>query len=411
MSENVSAPLSAGAPAGGPVSAVDRIDYLDVLRGFAVMAIFIVNIKAMLMPFPFYTNPSLWGTPLEEALANAQKFIVDDKWRTTFTALYGAGLMMIWQRLEARGETRSTLLKRNLWLIVFGAIHLFLIWIGDILLTYGMTGLFAMLFVRSSTRGLFLWGSMLLIFGIAWMGGFMALGAVSPEFATEMKPMMWVPTEEVFNSDVEALGGGILDQTIYRLINGAILVFFGFLFGGLLPVSLGLMLLGMGLFRTGLYRGAWPIVATLPLAIVALGSAWGLDYLQIQQLKATDYAFETYATQGWFAMIDGVLGAFGYACLISALISMGLKFGPVAAVGRMAFTNYITCSLIGTTLAGGHAFGMFGDVSLSYMMAVVMATFIGMLIWSPLWLKSFRFGPLEWLWRSLVYGQIQPFRR
>ncbi|NRA31178.1 MAG: DUF418 domain-containing protein [Parvularculaceae bacterium] len=411
MSETIQPDAAVGRPAAGPVAGADRIDYLDILRGFAVMAIFIVNIKGMVMPFSYYMNPSLWGSPIEEALATAQKFLVDDKWRTTFSALYGAGLMMIWQRLETRGEDRSTLRRRNLWLMLFGAIHLFLIWIGDILLSYGTAGLVAMLFVRSSTTKLFIAGGGLLALGIVWSGGVMAMGAVSPEAAANMKPTMWLPTDESFAAEVAVMQGDIFGQVLSRLTAGIFMYLFLFLLGGGLPTTIGLMLLGMGLFRAGLYRGAWKTSVTLPLAIMFLGAAWALDYWQIAQLKASDYAFNTFAMQGWFAMIDGVLGAFGYGCLVSALVSMGIKFGPVAAVGRMAFTNYITCSLIGTTLAGGHAFGMFGEVSLSYLTAVTIATFVGMLIWSPLWLKAFRFGPLEWLWRSLVYGEVQRFRR
>ncbi|MEM8983641.1 MAG: DUF418 domain-containing protein [Pseudomonadota bacterium] len=93
------------------------------------------------------------------------------------------------------------------------------------------------------------------------------------------------------------------------------------------------------------------------------------------------------------------------------LASFGLNAGPVQAVGRMAFTNYIVCTLVGTTLAVGHGFGLYGKAQLSDLMLVVLATLALMLVWSSAWLQRFRFGPLEWLWRSLVYGVRQPLRR
>lgn len=403
--------MSGTMPAGGPVNAGDRINYLDVLRGFAVMAIFVVNIKAMLMPLSFYANPSLWATEMEQTIAIVQKYLVDDKWRTTFTALYGAGLMMIADRLRARGEGRGTLLKRNLWLIVFGAVHLLLIWPGDILFIYGVTGLLAMLFVGMKTSRLFVVGALALVLGGAWMAFFSAGPAFNEELFDELKPMFWQPTEESLAKEIATGGGGIAAQLAGRAEGAFGYIVFYFLLGGAWLLSLGLMVLGMALFRTGLYRGVWPVAVTLPLAVVALLGAWALDGVQVSALAASDYSFTVASLQGWMGIIDGILGAFGYGCLISALISIGLKFGPVAAVGRMAFTNYIACSLIGTTLAGGHAFGLFGQVDLYFHLIVVGITFAAMLIISPLWLKAYRFGPLEWLWRSLVYGQKQPMKR
>ncbi|RFB04959.1 DUF418 domain-containing protein [Parvularcula marina] len=399
-------------PAAGPVTGAERIAYLDILRGFAVMAIFAVNIKAMLMPFPWYMNPTAWGSELDQTIATIQKFIVDDKWRTNFSALYGAGLVMIWERMRARGiESRVVLWKRNLWLILFGAIHLFLMWIGDILFTYGVTGLLAVLFVKMAPKKLFIWGAGLLLLGAVWMSGIMALSSLDADAAAEMSAMMWDPTAEANAEAIAAYSGSIIDQLTARVPEAAMVGIMGLLFFGLLPMTLGLMVMGMGLYRVGFYQGAWPASRTLWLAAVGLGLAWALDAYQVQVIANSGYAFEANVRMTPFSIVDGWLGAFGYAALISLLISMGLKFTRVAAVGRMAFTNYITCTLIGTTMAGGHGLGLFGAVTLTQLVYVVGATYVAMLIWSPLWLHYFRFGPLEWVWRSLVYGKLQKFRR
>ncbi|MEM9838032.1 MAG: DUF418 domain-containing protein [Pseudomonadota bacterium] len=403
--------MSESVPAAGPVAVGDRIDYLDILRGFAVMAIFIVNIKAMVMPFAFYANSSLWATDLDQHIATIQKFVVDDKWRTTFTALYGAGLLMIWQRLEARGEGRGVLFRRTFWLLIFGAIHLLGLWTGDILFSYGLAGFLAILFVRMGTTKLYIFGLIILLLGTVWMAFFAAGPVYNDELRAELEPLFWAPGPEEIASEVASQQGSIMGQFEAR-IEGAIgYIGFFVIIGGGLMTTLGLMVLGMALFRSGLYRGVWPIALTFPLGLAALAGAWVLDWIQIQELKASNYSFDVYSLNAWKASLDGYLGALGYGCLISAIVSMGLKFGPVAAVGRMAFTNYITCTLIGTTLAVGHGGGLFGEVSLVFLMGVVVATFIGMLIWSPLWLRFFRFGPLEWLWRSLVYGRAQPLLR
>ena len=166
--------------ATGPVTSDERIGYLDILRGFAVMAIFVVNIKAMTMPFPYYMNPSAWASETDRAIAIAQKFLIDDKWRTIFTALYGAGLAMIAERLAERGQGLRILWARNAWLLVFGLIHLLLIWQGDILTFYALAGFLAVLFVRMGTVKLYVSGAILLALGWLWMS-FFSLGPVFDE--------------------------------------------------------------------------------------------------------------------------------------------------------------------------------------------------------------------------------------
>ncbi|MEE4211168.1 MAG: DUF418 domain-containing protein [Parvularcula sp.] len=392
-----------GAP--GRSGASDRILYLDVLRGFAVMAIFIVNIKAMTMPLAYYSNPSIWGDPTDQLIAIVQRFVVDDKWRTIFTALYGAGLLMIADRLAARGETRPILRRRNLWLIVFGFAHFFLIWAGDILAIYGMIGLLAMLFVRRKGRGLAMFGLGFLALGTAWAGAFAYLPVVVPEFAAKVAPLVWEPTPEILAEQIAAMQGGFLSQIGLRAEEAVAFYVFWFGFGGMWLITLGLMLCGMALYRSGLLRGAWPWAVTLPLGVVSLGAAFALDGWQIAALQRTDYAFDTQSSATFIAMIDGYLGGFGYACIVSALLSFGLRFGAVAAAGRMAFTNYIFSSLVGTSLAGGHLFGLFGEFSLTMLMVIVALTILTILVVSPLWLNRFGQGPLEALWRRLVYGR------
>ncbi|MEM9234956.1 MAG: DUF418 domain-containing protein, partial [Pseudomonadota bacterium] len=283
--------------------------------------------------------------------------------------------------------------------------------IGDILFMYAVTGLLAVLFTRMGTRKLFVWGTGLLILGWLWMSAFSVGITFSPEMSAKMAPLMWDSTSPEVLKTIEAYQGGVIDQLMYRAPEAVMFVVFGLLFGGMLPVTLGLMVMGMALYRTGFMTGSLSKGMATVFAVIGLGGAWALDAYQVMQIEASGFDYDTFNLMMPLAILDGWLGAFGYASLISLLVAMGWKFRRVAAVGRMAFTNYITCTLIGTTMAGGHALGLFGQVTLVQLMSVVIATFVAMLIWSPLWLNYFRFGPLEWLWRSLVYGRAQPFRR
>jgi uncharacterized protein len=404
-------PLHGATTPDGPTRPTDRLDYLDTLRGFAVMAIFIVNIKAMGMPFAYYSNGALWATDLNQWIASIQMFLVDDKWRTIFTALYGAGLVLIGDRMDARDAGGGRLYTRNFWLMVFGAIHLLLIWGGDILFVYGLVGLIAMQFRRMRARGLFVWGLILLVLGLVWSSLFEMGPAFSAELRAELEPFLWGTDPTALADDIAAMRGGFVEQTAARWENALGYIGFYYLIGGHWLLTLGNMVVGMALFRAGFLRGEWGAITTLVIAIIALAISYGLDAFQIDALAASGNDFGKAVMLTPIAAVDGFAGALGYAALVSSLMAWGLRLPPVAAVGRMAFTNYIACSLIGTTLAGGHAFGLYGSFALTELMGIVIATFVAMLIWSPLWLSVFAFGPLEWLWRSLTYGRLQPLRR
>ncbi|WP_306252908.1 DUF418 domain-containing protein [Parvularcula sp. IMCC14364] len=401
--------------ADAPVSLENRLDYMDVLRGFAVMAIFIVNIKAMFQPFAFYANPLLWGSDVDAFIANVQNIFVDNKWRTNFTALFGAGLMLIAMKAEEAGGDRKEagrrLRRRLTFLLLFGLVHLVGIWMGDILTVYAITGFIAILFRNMSTGKLIFWTIFFMILGSLWMGGFMMATPYIPGMAEKMSGMMWGTDPEMLAKESAIYLGGIPGHIAYRAENALGMIIGYGLFGGMFAMTLGLMLAGMVLFKTGFLQGRWKSSVYLPIAIIALGSAWGMEFWRVLELNKANWSYEAFSVWTPVIMIAGPLGAFGYAALIAFILRVGPKLSPVAAVGRMAFTNYIACSVLGTTLAYGHGLGLYGEVSLQQLMLIVGATFVAMLVWSPLWLSVFRFGPLEWLWRSLTYKKIQPFMK
>ncbi|MEM1263050.1 MAG: DUF418 domain-containing protein [Pseudomonadota bacterium] len=398
-------------PNYSPTHSRDRIAFVDLLRGFAVMAIFVVNIKAMVMPYAFYLNPSLWTTDTDQFIALLHKYLVDDKWRTIFTALYGAGLMMMWDRLASRGANRSVLVRRTAWLALFGALHLFGLWMGDILFMYGTVGFLAILFLTLRTRTLLITGVVILLLGTAWVSVFAAGPVFEPELRAELKPLFWAPTTEQIAEEVARQNGPWWPRLTNRVVEAVDYLLFYFLLGGFWLVTLGIMLMGMVLYRTGLFRGQWSARVTLLLSFLFLGAAWTLDGLQISDLTSSNYDFDRYSLNQWKASLDGYLGGFGFCCLISTLANSGIRIRAVQAVGRMAFSNYIVCTLIGTTLGVGHGFGLYGDIQLASLMLIVLVSLTAMLVWSSAWLQRFRFGPLEWLWRSLVYGERQPMHR
>lgn len=406
---------SVGAAPDMPTQRGDRVVALDVLRGFAVMAIFVVNIKAMVQPFGFMFNVTVWPGEYDKLIATIQMFLVDDKWRTIFTGLFGAGLVLIAEKTASRGgDPTARLRTRLIWLLVFGLIHLIGIWIGDILTLYALVGLVAMVFWRKSPRVLWIYafwvglaGLVMLALFLAGMG--LAASVAPPEDAVELSAELW-GTDPGFNQQqVDLALGPFWGPILQRAWMGPLNTIGAAVFAGYGAITLANMLAGMALWKTGFLRGDWSARAYAMIAVVALAVAYGLDAARFWTLEATDWAFETFAFTAGPNVINGFAGALGYSALILWLIKLGAKFSPVAAVGRMAFTNYIACSLIGTTIGVGHGFGLFGSMTLLQAMGVVGATWLAMLIWSPIWLSAFQFGPLEWLWRSLTYGRRAPF--
>lgn len=398
--------------ASAPVRGQDRLDFLDILRGFAVMAIFVVNIRAMFASFPYYNNPTLWAGDYDVLVAGFQAFLVEDKWRTVFTALFGAGIALIAERAKARGAASLGLISRRMvFLLIFGLIHLLLIWGGDILTAYAVTGFLVLWFRNAGRRTLFRVAAVALLIALPWNTVFNLGPVFIAEVRAEVEPFLWGSDPAFLAEQTEIALGPIGGQIAARIVGAQEYLFFYFIGGGHFLEMFATMLFGMWLYRIGFLTGALGASVYRRVAIIALGVAIILDSVRWAWLVSSGWTFEAYSFGQLLNQLDGYAGGLGYAALVGLIVCAGVRLRPVAAVGRMAFTNYIACSLIGTTLAFGHGGALFGALTNFQLMGVVAATWIAMLIWSPLWLKSFRFGPIEWLWRSLTYGKAQAFRR
>jgi uncharacterized protein len=411
------APRPATPPAGGPVTDAERIDSLDVLRGVAVLGILAMNIGSFAMPSAAYQNPTVWGSlnGLNGVVWTATHLLVDLKFMAIFSMLFGAGLVLMSERRESRGEGVWGLhLRRMFWLLVFGLAHAHLIWYGDILVWYAVTGTLVFGLRRRRPRTLIALG-----LG-AWLVGSMILTAAGlswsewPEAERVETVAELDPPAEVLQAEVEAYRGGFGSQleerspTALEMETGVYLVW------ALWRVS-GLMLLGMAFFKLGVlsasrsdtfYRRLLVAAALVGIPVVAAGIAWN---------RSTGWEPPGFFFIGSLPNYWGSLPvALGWVGLVMLAVRRGWWDGlraRFAAVGRMAFTNYIAQSVICTWIFYGHGLGLFGRVDRVGQVGIMLAVWAVMLAVSPLWLRRFRFGPLEWLWRSLVYRRLQPMRR
>jgi uncharacterized protein len=404
-------------PTGGPVTGAERIDSLDVLRGVAVLGILTMNIGSFAMPSAAYQNPTVWGSldGLNGVAWTATHLLGDLKFMAIFSMLFGAGLVLMSERREARGEGVWGLhLRRMFWLLVFGLAHAHLIWYGDILVWYAVAGTLVFGLRRRRPRTLIALG-----LG-AWLVGSMILTAADlswsewPEAERAATVAELDPPAEVLRAEIDAYQGGFASQFADRSPRAVEMETSVFLVWALWRVS-GLMLLGMALFKLGIlsasrsdafYRRLLVAVLLIGIPVIAAGIVWN---------RSTGWDPPGFFFIGSLPNYWGSLPvALGWVGLVMLAVRRewwdGLR-ARFAAVGRMAFTNYIAQSVICTWIFYGHGLGLFGRVDRVGQVGIMLAVWAVMLAVSPLWLRRFRFGPLEWLWRSLVYLRLQPMRR
>ncbi len=397
-----------------PVAAGARIQTLDVMRGVAVLGILAVNAAAFALPMNAAMAPEQSPFPLSGSSATAYWLVevfFRQKFVTLFSMLFGVSIFLVGG--ERKDAARGRVLRRRLmWLALFGVIHGAAFWYGDILLLYAWSGLFVMLMRSMPARPL-------ILFGIA----------ATLALATMQAVTMWLtvngPAElvEAMNNDSMALADGAVAASIAAYRSGwpAALIenlkawgilqsasLFGYVFA-----TIPLMMLGLGLFKAGFFHARLP--NRVYVALIAVGAAV-LTLLGLLEWREVMAGPGVDATHGWAEVVASypIFIALAYASGLILLTSRGVGWVRriFAPVGQMAFTNYLTQTLIMTTLfymPWGPR--LMGQVDYPGQWAIVVAVWALQLIWSPLWLSRFRMGPLEWLWRRLSYGHDLPLRR
>ncbi|UCH84369.1 MAG: DUF418 domain-containing protein [Candidatus Latescibacterota bacterium] len=406
------------APArAAPVGESDRIIAIDVLRGFALLGILVVNIQSFSMIDASLFNPSVYGdlTGVNLWVWYATHIFFDTKFMTMFSMLFGAGILLMTSRAEDKGlRSRAIHYRRMGILILFGLMHGYLLWTGDILFWYGMAGLLVYLFRKKSPRTLIVTGlvSLFIASALLFMSGW-SMQYWPEETVTNMSEGFSPPQEKV-DEDLAAYRGSWLEQMPLRATSAFSMNTFAFFFWGLWRVG-GLMLIGMALYRLGVFSagrsdrfysvliGVAAIVG-IPTVVYGIrynmGTGWDPRYIFFVGTQFNYWA--------------SVLMSLGWIGTVMLVVKKGVLRGltsRLAAVGRMALTNYVLQTIICTTIFFGHGLGLYGSVERWQQSLFVFAIWILQLVVSPIWLRHFRFGPFEWLWRSMTYRTTQPIRR
>ncbi|WP_343343706.1 DUF418 domain-containing protein [Sphingomicrobium sp. XHP0239] len=394
----------------------DRIDSLDHIRGIAVMGIFSANVIAMGLMQSALSSPTLlglehWGDRLVWIL---NLIFVDGKMRGLFSILFGAGLVLISEKAIAKGRMPAALhFPRLAVLALFGLAHYLFLWWGDILLHYAIIGTIAFFFYDKAPRFLFAWATIFLIANALLMGSvawyMMDAAASNPAMAGLMTAAPASADEiAAANAFHQNIGTHLAHQLERAWPHHSSLTLF------LLPETLGLMLLGMATYKSGFLGGELSDRTYRRWALFGIGGAVVVGGFAAWLAAVHDFAplFAQIAEGGLIAWIKPVQ-MLGYAALVILLFRRGGPFAArVAAVGRMAFSNYLAPTIIMTPILFGFGAGLFNQLSRGTLwIAFVPAMWALMLIWSKPWLERYRYGPLEWLWRSLARRRLEPMRR
>lgn len=381
-----------------PVSEKKRLVWIDAARGFAIFGIFIVNIGAFSAPFFRYGGGDLyWQQPIDTVTLAIIDIFFQASFYTLFSILFGFGIQLMKESIERKQmQPVRILLRRLLALIAFGIIHAFAIWHGDILLSYGVIGLLLLLFLKRTNRtlvtlALVLLGGSTLIFTFMFYSVRDYLNIVDTD-AIQQAFMNYQ------SADLQAIWSQ--NYTDWLVSNGV---------GGFIILAITLL----PLFLIGMYIARTRLLHELDLKRIQ--KLWFVTLLLFIVFKAGPYLF---GNPTWFSVaqdyIGGAASALFYILTITLLMqkNIGKKLlAPFVAVGRMAFTNYITQSVVCFLLFYGIGFGLYGNVRPLTAVFIAIAVFILQMICSNWWMRTFLYGPLEWLWRRITYGEKLPFKR
>ena len=399
-----------------PIEANARIIYLDILRGMAILFIFLANI---------YTF-SGWGympdegkiqfnMPLLNSIINQLTVIfIDGKWYSIFSILFGIGFVIQYENANSRNKSFNTFFtKRMVGLLFFGLIHLFFLWYGDILSLYALVGFLLILFKNQTNRRLLIWASILLFLPLAHHLLMIAFNNFYPEVLYDLEEAYFanhnIPIENNDgNFDYYAFIKIWLDGTSWKQFSTIVFGmplerFAGLLYDGRFFKVLACFLIGIWSGRMIIHDGLLKNTKLLK-KIFLYGFLIGVPMNIL-------LAFGKVQSQHFWQLINIITYAFGVvplACGYAAAVALVMKsehkyLSIFAPVGQMAMSNYIFQTIISIVVFYGIGFGFAFDLSLWIIILIALFIFLMQVIFSTIWLQHFRYGPLEWLWRMMTY--------
>jgi uncharacterized protein len=396
-----------------PVSAGERIEVLDALRGAALFGIIAANMRGFSGPLAAYFNHTvMWTDPASRVAQAFVDLFIQGKFITLFAFMFGVGFAIQMERADRSGITSRVFYVRRLAvLLLFGVLHFVFVWWGDILVPYALLGFLLMLFRKRSQQALLRWAAVLYAYPILLATLMWAL-----ESAGVPIPSPPPATPEELQRIIAVYASGTYGDIVGQNVKEVPLTIFGLIF--FYPRVLGVFLFGLWVWRAGIVRDL-PSKTDLLRRCQKHGLWVGLLFnamaVAVNEIFHPDpFAPSALGLVVGLCLTIGVpAGSTFYASTVALLWEKARwreRLRPFVAVGRMALTNYLLQSLVCTTLYYSWGIGLYGRVGplLGFVPTVVIyAVQVALSAW---WLRHFASGPMEWLWRRLTYGNLSRVR-
>ncbi|MFC0262129.1 DUF418 domain-containing protein [Fontibacter flavus] len=429
-----------------PAILTDRIEIIDIIRGVALLGILILNIPYFSMP-EYYSEPWVQDTGNINFWTHSVNIILfEGKMRALFSLVFGAGIVLFTSKKEKTGKSVTWLFyKRMIWLTLFGLAHAHLIlWLGDILYFYGLIGMLAFLFRKMKPKYLAMGVPIVAIIGFVANTLFMqdirgkyleykeanslheqgaALSETQTAAIETWKELQreYIPNPEEVAENTALMKGSYSEVASFirpKAWDGQ----FKFLIFSIWDM-LALMMLGIALFKWGFLTMKWSQAQYKKTIWIGYGIGLPLvifsfiyNTIHFPNVEAGLKYIEEHSIN-WIPLIYDFQRILIMMAHVSVMILLYQKgyfkklMNGLRAVGQLAFTNYVMHSVICTLVFFGYGLNQFAEWEYYQLYYLVLGIWVFQLVISPIWLRRYLFGPLEWLWRSLTYGRIQPFKR
>lgn len=449
LDESTAAPATppvtfAKAEALDPIHAEERLMVVDVLRGFALIGVLMINTIWFTQPLGYEFAGIDRNLPLPDRLAElAIQFFGESKFYALFSLLFGFGMAIQMGRAQARGGSFvRTYARRLLVLLAIATAHITLLWFGDILHAYALLGFVLLLFRNCRQRTLVIWmislvfGPVVLLLGLVGLAQIVkaidtrpaARARVSqPATQANAPATSSAPTAEGKVSNLKQQSREMIPRELAAYRGNSFAAIFrqrledfslsSVIYLGIYHVILAMFLLGLWMARAGVLHDTvahrrWLVRAAL--IGIGLGVPINALLVWIEAIVRDDSKNTLALIASPLTFIAGPMLAVGYMGVLALWFQApgGRKaLGWLAPAGRMALSTYLFQSLVFTTICYGYGFGQFGYIGPLAAVGIALLVFAAQTALSQVWMRRFRFGPVEWLWRSMTYGHLQPMRR
>ena len=422
-----------------PVKLTDRIQSLDIMRGIVLFGILLMNINGMGLAHA-YEDPTVSGGATGRDLYTwiTTNMFFEGTMRALFSLLFGVGMFVLLDRLEKKGagiNAANIYFRRLTWMLVFGLIHCYLLlWVGEILYNYALMGFLVYSFRNMAPKKLIIIAAFLFSAGALW---------TYSDYKNDVKLVQQVALVKTYQSEGKLLTKELKEAdekwqkreeerspAAVEEYNSNMRKDYFHVVGFLAPVNmhynehspyrydpfdvLSMMLLGIAFYKLNILSAQKSYRFYGIMALIGYSIGLGINYYEVTMIMNSNFSFlgfsKSYLTYdaGRIPIAMGHIAAIMLLCKLPVLQWLKTR---LAAVGKMALTNYIMHSVIALFFFTGAGFGMFRKLQRHELLYVVFSIWIFQLIISPIWLKYFQFGPIEWVWRNLSYQKMHAFRK